>query len=262
MIINGRQIAEDIKQELKAELEGKNLVLAVIWVGDDPATGKFVALKKKFGEAIGVEVRVLECGEEITEEELAEQMQKLADDSGVNGIIVQLPLPKQINVSRILNLIPANKDVDALTDDASVLSPVTGAVKEIFERNNVDLNNKRIVVVGKGKLVGRPTAIWLAQEGYEVEIVDRSTKDLAGALLGAEVIISGVGEPGLIKPGFIQEGVVLIDAGTSESAGKLAGDADPACAEKCALFTPVPGGVGPITVAIIFKNLIQLATDN
>ncbi len=174
MIVDGRKIAEDIKQELKEKFGSwprqRRASLAVIWVGDDPATGKFVALKKKFGEAIGVAVRVLEYDDEITEEELAEQVQKLADDGGVNGIIVQLPLPKQINASRILNLIPAKKDVDALTDDASVLAPVTGAVKEILERNNIDLYNKKIVVVGKGKLVGRPTAIWLAQEGYEVEI--------------------------------------------------------------------------------------------
>ncbi|MEI6495003.1 MAG: bifunctional 5,10-methylenetetrahydrofolate dehydrogenase/5,10-methenyltetrahydrofolate cyclohydrolase, partial [bacterium] len=200
-----------------------------------------------------------EYTDEITEEELAEQVQRLADDSGINGIIVQLPLPKHINASKILNLVPAHKDVDALNADASVLSPVTGAIREILERNNVDLNNKKIVVVGKGKLVGMPTAIWLSQEGYEVEIVDKNTKDLAGVLQDADVIISGAGVAKLIKPEAIKEGVILIDAGTSEDGGALVGDADSACAGKCSLFTPVPGGVGPITVAVIFKNLASLS---
>lgn len=258
MIIDGRQIAKDIKQELKAKLWGRGLVLAVIWVGDDPATAKFVALKKKFGEAVGVDVRVMEYTNEITEEELSEQLQRLANDPGINGIIVQLPLPKHIDVSKILNLVPTSKDVDALNVDASVLSPVTGAIKEILERNNIDLNNKRIVVIGKGRLVGMPTAIWLSQEGYDVEIIEKSLKNKEEIIKQADIIISGAGVPRLIKPDMIKDGVIIIDAGTSEDGGALVGDADPACADRCALFTPVPGGVGPITVAVIFKNLAEL----
>jgi methylenetetrahydrofolate dehydrogenase (NADP+)/methenyltetrahydrofolate cyclohydrolase len=218
-----------------------------------------VALKKKFGEAVGVDVRVMEYDKEITEEELAEQVQRLSDDSGIHGVVVQLPLPKHISAEKILNLVPVRKDVDALNADASVLSPVVGAIKEIFERNNVDLNNKKIVIVGKGKLVGMPTAIWLAQEGYEVEMLDKKNSNLQSELKEMDVIISGAGVPGLITPDMLKPGAVLIDAGTTESAGKLAGDADPACADKCSLFTPVPGGVGSVTVAVIFKNLSSLS---
>lgn len=268
MIIDGRKIAEEIKHELKEKLARRGLVLAVILVGDDPASRKFVERKIKFGEAVGVEVRLFEYEENITETDLAGEVEKLANDNGTAGIVIQLPLPRQINTSKILNLIPASKDVDALSENASVLAPVVGAVKEILERSGVDLAGKRVLVIGQGKLVGRPVAIWLAQEGYEVETADINTKNLAELTKKADVIISGAGRPGLIKPemlarptrGGLKDGVVLIDAGTSEQSGKLAGDADPACAEKCSLFTPVPGGVGPITVAMIFKNLLQLVS--
>jgi methylenetetrahydrofolate dehydrogenase (NADP+)/methenyltetrahydrofolate cyclohydrolase len=172
--------------------------------------------------------------------------------------VVQLPLPKQINANKILDLIPSDKDVDALSENASVLAPVAGAVREVLERNQVELEGKKILVVGQGRLVGRPVAIWLAQEGYEVETADINTKNLAELTNRADVIITGVGKPGLIKLEDIKEGAILIDTGTSESAGKLMGDVDPTCAVKCSLLSPVPGGVGPITVAMIFKNLLQL----
>ena len=259
MIIDGRQIAENLKQEITESIEDKGLVLAVILVGDDSASQKFVKQKKKFGEEIGVEVRVQEYEADITEEDLAAEIEKLANKNDIDGIVVQLPLPKHINTSKILDLIPAQKDVDALTENASVLPPVTGAIKEIIERCHVELEGKRIMVVGKGKLVGRPTAIWLAQEGYDVEVLDRSTKVIEDKLRSADVIISGIGVSKFIKPDMVKSGAVLIDGGTSEDGGAIAGDADPACAEKCSLFTPVPGGVGPITVAMLFKNLTILA---
>lgn len=260
MIINGKEIADTIKAELKQSFEGNKSALAVVLVGDDPASRKFVERKIKFGTEVGVEVRLFEYETDITEEDLEEEVEKLANKEEIKGIVVQLPLPKQINTGKILNLIPASKDVDALTDNASVLAPVAVAVKEILERSQINLEGKKILVVGQGRLVGRPVAIWLAQEGYDVETADISTKNLSEMTLRADIIISGVGKPGLIKPENIKEGVVLIDAGTSESAGKLVGDIDPACADKSLLFSPVPGGVGPITVAMIFKNLLQLVS--
>ena len=272
MIIDGKKISEEIKAELKERLIGRRLILTVVLVGDDPASTKFVERKKKFGEAIGVEMRVLEFGADILEVDLAEEINKLANNERVSGIVVQLPLPKQINTNKILNLIPAEKDVDALTDNASVDSPVVEAVMEVLRRGHVDLTGKKILVVGQGQLVGRPIAICLAQAGHEVEVVDINTKNLREKTLVADVIISGVGKAGLIKPemmaspklsvGGIKEGVVLIDCGTSEQNGQLAGDIDPACADKASLFTPVPGGVGPVVVAKIFENLIKLAKIN
>jgi len=262
MIVDGKALAGDIKKDLKNKLAGRSLRLDVILVGDNLASLKYVERKKKFGEEIGVEVIVHDLMGDMAQADLEEEIIKLVNEERVNGIIVQLPLPVQIDAQKILNLIPAEKDVDAFGSEAKVLPPTVGAIKEILERNNVELENKKIVVVGQGQLVGRPVAVWLTQEGREVELVDINTKNPDAILRGADVIISGVGKPGLITPDKIKEGVVLIDAGTAESGGQLVGDADPACASKCLLFTPVPGGVGPLTVAMLFKNLLELNSQS
>jgi methylenetetrahydrofolate dehydrogenase (NADP+) / methenyltetrahydrofolate cyclohydrolase len=269
MIVNGRALAEDIKTELKQKTQNKNLRLDVILVGDNIVSEKYVARKKKMGEEIGVEVVVHELLSDIAQVDLEEEIEKLNNNERVNGIIIQLPLPArmssdgpaQIDEQNILNLVSPEKDIDALGSETRVLSPTVGAIKEILERNNIDLKNKKAVVLGKGKLVGRPVAIWLTQEGANVEIIDSKTAEVDSIKLlqNADIIVSGVGKPSLITPDKIKEGVVLIDAATSEQNGSLKGDADPACADKCSLFTPVPGGVGPLTVVMLFKNLLELS---
>jgi methylenetetrahydrofolate dehydrogenase (NADP+)/methenyltetrahydrofolate cyclohydrolase len=260
MIVDGKALAEEIKKTLRLALlaRGKDWRLDVVAVGEDKVSWKYVERKKKVGEEIGVEVVVHELMSDITEEDFVSEIEKLNNDERVKGIIVQLPLPSQINEQKILNLVLPEKDLDALNNEARVLSPTVGAIKEILERKNVDLKNKKIVVVGNGKLVGRPVSIWLMQEGVNVEVIDMETKNPEVILHEADIIISGVGKPGLITPDKIKEGVVLIDAGTAESGGQLKGDAELACADKCSLFTPVPGGVGPLTVVMLFKNLLEL----
>lgn len=258
MVIDGNKLAQEIKQGLELQARGKDLRLAVVRVGEDPVSERYVERKKKLGLDIGVEVVVYEYSSTIMEDDLVQEVARLATDQRINGIIVQLPLPPEINEQRILDLIPPDKDVDALGLEARVLPPTVGAVKEILERNNIELIGKKAVVLGKGKLVGRPVAIWLTQEGAEVSVIDSKTNDPASLLKQADIIISGVGRSDLITPEVIKEGVVLIDAGTSEQSGQLVGDANPACAGKCSLFTPVPGGVGPLTVVMLFKNLLEL----
>lgn len=258
MLLEGKVLSGKIKEELKIKLGNKKLRLDIILVGDNLASQKYVERKKKFGEEIGVEVVVHEYQADVLESDLFEEVKRLDNDEKVNGLIVQLPLPKQIDPNKILTLISSGKDVDALTREPRVLSPMVGAIKEIFDRSNISLKNKKIAVIGNGKLVGQPVSVWLSQEGYDVSIIDLETKNSAEIIKEADVVISGVGKPGLITPDKIKKGVVLIDAGTSESGGQLYGDADPACAEKCSLFTPVPGGVGPLTVAMLFKNLLKL----
>ena len=262
MIIDGKALAEKIKQALRLALlaQGKNLRLDVILVGDNIVSEKYVERKKKIGEEIGVEVVVHELLEDISPIDLEEEIKKLSNDERVNGIIVQLPLPPQIDEQKILNLVAPEKDVDALNSEAKVLSPTVGAIREILNRNLVSIKGKKVAVVGKGKLVGRPVAIWLTQEGADVAVIDSKTADADSTRLlqNADIIVSGVGKPGLVTPDKIREGVVLIDAATSEQNGSLKGDADPACATKCSLFTPVPGGVGPLTVVMLFKNLLEL----
>ncbi|MFA6254104.1 MAG: bifunctional 5,10-methylenetetrahydrofolate dehydrogenase/5,10-methenyltetrahydrofolate cyclohydrolase [Candidatus Paceibacterota bacterium] len=261
MIVDGKKLADDIKTTLRLALlaQGKNLRLDVILVGDNLVSQKYVKRKKKVGEEIGIEVIVHELMREITQIELEEEIENLNNNERVNGIIVQLPLPPQIDQEKILNLVSPDKDIDALSREAKVLSPTVGAIREILEKNKVSLAGKRVVVVGNGKLVGRPVSVWLTQEGVSVEVIDIDTKNPEEALLQADIIVSGVGKPGLITSDKIKEGVVLIDAGTAESGGQLKGDADPACAEKCSLFTPVPGGVGSLTVVMLFKNLLELS---
>jgi len=259
MIVDGKKIQDEILEKLKKNFESIFCaVMAVVWVGDDPATAKFIEYKKKVAEKIGVKLCLFEYEDTITQADLEKAVEKLAVDQDIQGIIVQLPLPKTIDAQKIIELIPQDKDVDALGQEARVLSPIVLAVKEILVKYNISLVSNKFVVVGQGKLVGRPVAVWLAGEGADVVAINSQTKDITSQLRQADVIISGIGQPGFIVPEMIKEGVALIDAGTSEQAGRLAGDIDPACADKASLFTPVPGGVGPIVLAKLFTNLWKL----
>lgn len=269
MIIDGRVIAKKLELKLKEEVSsfGRPLRLDVILVGDDKASAQFVTIKEKFGQSIGIEVRRHEYEAEVSEGDLIDLITRLNNEEKTSGIIIQLPLPTHLNSEALVNLISPHKDVDALGKEARVLSPVVGAVQEILEQSQVSLENKKVVVLGQGKLVGRPIAVWLTQVGAKVETADKDTKNVPELLQTAEIIVTGIGQPHFIKPEMIKDGVVLIDAGTSDlpagrqgRRGGLAGDADPSCAARCAVFTPVPGGVGPITVAKIFENLLALSS--
>ncbi len=261
-LIDGKKIKDEILAELKEKFSIiGGAVLAVVWVGDDPATAKFVEYKKKVAEKIGVDLRLFEYEDTISQEDLEQGVNRLIIDREISGIIVQLPLPKQIDVDKIISLIPPEKDVDALSKDPKVKSPVVGAVEEILERYKVSLTSNKFVVAGQGKLVGRPVTIWLASRGAEVSVFDRQTKDTNSLLIQADVIISGMGQPEFIIPSMVKDDVILIDAGTSEQGGRLAGDIDPACAAKAKLFTPVPGGLGPVVLAKLFENLWKLSNS-
>ncbi len=157
----------------------------------------------------------------------------------------------------MLKAVPPSHDIDVLNPlTTTVLSPVVGAIKEILKLHEVPVFEKHVVVVGSGKLVGRPVAAWFMEQGSSVSIVTRDTSDIVFYTKNADIIVLGAGSPRMLTPDMIKEGVVILDAGTSEDGGVLAGDADPACAEKASLFTPVPGGVGPITVAVLLRNVV------
>jgi methylenetetrahydrofolate dehydrogenase (NADP+)/methenyltetrahydrofolate cyclohydrolase len=175
------------------------------------------------------------------------------------GVIVQMPLPAQINLGDVLAALPPEKDVDAVSEGQTfVKAPVAEAVSEVLRRADVVARGKRAVVVGAGKLVGAPVAELLTELGADVSIITRNEGSLLD-LKDADIAVLGAGDPGFVKPRMLKEGVVLIDAGTSEASGRLVGDAEPACAEVASVFTPVPGGIGPIAVAMIFKNLFMLS---
>ncbi|MBX4192298.1 bifunctional 5,10-methylenetetrahydrofolate dehydrogenase/5,10-methenyltetrahydrofolate cyclohydrolase [Candidatus Parcubacteria bacterium] len=238
MIINGKQIAEEIITELGESLRGKKLGIVV--GTPDPATESFVKIKTRVAERLGVEVVRGEFNDLV---------------QNCDGVIVQLPHP---DAEKLIAAIPPQKDLDAIGPNPLVLAPVAGAIAEILNRNSVEVKNKKAVVVGAGRLVGAPAAALLKELGADVSVVTQSEGNLS-ALKDADIVVLGAGQPGFIKPEMLKQGVILIDAGTSEAGGKLAGDADPACADVASIFTPVPGGIGPIAVAMIFKNLSQLS---
>lgn len=186
-----------------------------------------------------------------------------------DAVIVQLPLPPDMNERAVLDAIPLAADADVLSHAAyerflkdepgALLPPVVCAVAEILERAGVTVGGKRALVIGNGRLVGAPVQAWLAREGAEVSVLTREDFDTKhSALKEADIVVSGAGSPHLITPDLLTPGVVLIDAGTSESNGAIVGDFDPDCAEVASVFTPVPGGVGPVAVACLFKNVAEL----
>ncbi len=271
MIIDGKKLAEEIKESLKDEVSkiGKKLRLAVVKVGEDKVTEKFLEQKKKFGEAIGIDVRIYEMPADISTGKLREKVSEIVHIKESDGVIIQLPLPSQINTQYILDAIILEKDPDMLSSKSigafsvgrsKILPPVVGAIKFIFEKNSIELKGKRVAVVGAGRLVGKPAATWLVGQGGTVSIADEFTSPVHLTLITkhSDIIISGAGKPNLIQPDMVSEGVVAIDCGASEEAGKIVGDLNPKISEKASLFSPVPGGVGPLTVAMLFKNLVEL----
>ncbi len=259
-IVDGRALALGLKNKLKEEARtGVPAIMAVISVGSNEVTTRYINRKIAFGADIGVEVRHFDLMETTTQAEILALLQSLNNDESITGVIVQLPLPFQLNTAEILGVIDPKKDADALSIDSLVDSPVVLAIREIFQAFGVEPRGKKAVVIGQGRLVGKPAGVFLAGAGADVKQFDLDKKEgWEDSLRQADIIVTGAGVPGLIKPAMLKPGVVLIDAATSESNGKLAGDADPLCAEVCSVFTPVPGGVGPLTIACLFKNILTL----
>mgnify|MGYP001584455448 CR=1 FL=1 len=261
MIIDGRALAKEIlaRAKTRAQKLPRPPLVVALTASDTPATRSYLAIKQKRAEDAGCIFETRTLGAKF-------------DDA--DAVIVQLPVPVGVNQKEVCDAIPVEKDADVLSSAAraqfemmglrnpSLLPPVVGAVREIFMQNGIEAKGKRAVVIGDGWLVGNPCAKWLVQQGSDVEVVTLESGNLTAALRAADIIVSGAGSPHLIKPEMLQQGLALLDAGTSESDGALVGDADPACADKCSLFTPVPGGVGPVSVACLFENVVTLAERN
>lgn len=246
MIIDGKKISENILSEIRKEIEKKQLKLklAAVLVGDDYASRIYVRKKQEACEKVGIAFELFNFPKDITQKMLKEEVRKIAEDPDVSGIIVQLPVPKGISADEVMKAIPDRKNVEKI-------SPVVCAVQRILDDYDISLENKTIVLVGRGKLVGGPLSDWLDKKGEKFFGIER-IKD-------ADVVISGVGKPKLITKDMVKDGVVVIDVGFSHDKDKKAvGDVDfKEVAEKASLITPVPGGVGPITVACLLRNLLQ-----
>ncbi len=263
MIVDGLALAQKIKQDLKIKVQNMNQVLtmAIVLVGENRASLSYIEKKRAMASEIGIKTRLIKLPVNITQNDLLSVIDSLNQDESISGVIVQLPLPENVDSKLILNRVSQLKDIDALGENSLVLSPVVVAVEAILNEYKVDLLDKKITILGKGKLVGQPIARWLEGLGLNYMIYDRQTKEdeLLSVLNKTDVLFLGIGKPYFIKPEMVKSGVVIIDAGTSEESGKLAGDADPLCAEVASIFTPVPGGVGPLTVVSLFSNVVTLA---
>ena len=268
MIIEGKQVANDIRQRIHEQTRrGEHrLALGVVVVHQNFTMNTFVDVKKRFGESVNVSVNVINVPPHSQKtEELLHVLLRASREN--DGLVLQLPLPRNYALDEVLNLFPLSHDVDVIGATAyqqfeegrlPFLPPVVAAFAELLERYQVVLAGKKVVVVGEGRLVGAPAAIWARRLGALVTVANSQTVDLGALTRDADVVILGAGVPGLLTPDMVKQDVIVFDAGTSEVEGSLQGDAAPEVAEKASLFTPTPGGIGPITVAKLFENLLVL----
>ncbi len=276
-LIDGKRISTEIKDELreKAALlkeQGKEACLAVILVGNDPASTVYVGNKKKACEYIGIRSLSYELPEETTEEELLELIAKLNEDKSVNGILVQLPLPKQIDEDKVISAIAPEKDVDGFHPTSvgnlcigrkGFVSCTPAGIIQLLKRSGVAMEGKECVIVGRSNIVGKPMALLMLRENATVTVCHSRTKDLKEITKRADILIVAIGKPKFITADYVKEGAVVIDVGIHRGEdGKLCGDVkfDEVC-EHTSLITPVPGGVGPMTIAMLMNNCIQSAEE-
>lgn len=274
-IIDGKAVSAKVKEQVRKEAEtlkekGIEIGLAVVIVGDNPASRVYVNNKKKACAEVGFNSYEYALPEETTETELLELVEKLNNDDKVNGILVQLPLPKQINENAIINAIRPEKDVDAfhpenvghiMIGDFSFLPCTPAGVMELIAETGVDVCGKNCVVIGRSNIVGKPMAMLLLHKNGTVTICHSKTKNLAEICSQADVLVAAVGKAGFVTPDMVKEGAVVIDVGMNRNAeGKLCGDVDyAACFDKAGYITPVPGGVGPMTIAMLMRNTLTAA---
>lgn len=272
-IIDGKKISAEIKDELKEQVEayraqGREICLAVIQVGDDPASCVYVRNKKKACEYVGIRSLSYELPGETTEEELLSLVEELNARADVNGILVQLPLPEQINEEKVLNAISPLKDVDGFhpmnvgalcIGKQGFVSCTPAGVIQLLKRSGISISGKECVVVGRSNIVGKPMALLLLRENGTVTVAHSRTADLKEVTRRADILVVAVGRPRMITAEYVREGAVVIDVGIHrDENNKLCGDVDYASvASRCSAITPVPGGVGPMTIAMLMKNCVE-----
>lgn len=262
-IVDGRAIALEIKNEVALQVEGLGLSPTLAIVACDPnfETVTYLELKERIATSLGIALSKNILPKSASTKEMIEAV--LAAASSNDGVLVQLPLPHHIDTAAVLKAIPKTKDVDAFSyqgEATEVLPPVIGAIDAIAKLHQVDFAGKQVVILGQGRLVGGPALLYAKSKGALVTICDKETKDVESLTINADIIILGVGKANLLTASMVKPGVVVFDAGASEEGGVLVGDADPEVTDKAALITPVPGGIGPLTIAILFRNLLKLQT--
>ena len=271
-IISGKDIAQAILDSIKTEINklSKPPKLVIISYNANKASSQYISLKTEKAAEVGIECDKLDwSSQDLDSCKLA--MQKLASDVSVDGIIVQLPVTGLDNFQDVLNLIPASKDVDGLSEaslislkeNKQVLIPATPkAILEIIEKENIELNNKNILIIGQGKLVGLPLGIILKNKRLNITTADASTNNLSDLTIDADIIITATGSPKLLTGNMVKDGVIVLDAGAAESDGRTIGDVEYESVEpKCSLISKVPGGIGPVTVACLLENVLEVSSN-
>lgn len=274
-IIDGKMISAQIKEEMKSEVlalkeHGISVGLAVVLVGDDPASKVYVGNKKKACEALGIDSYEYLLPEDTSEDELLSLVEKLNADENVDGILVQLPLPRHLDEKKVINAISPSKDVDAfhpinvgkiMIGDYTFAPCTPAGIIELIERSGISLDGKNCTVIGRSNIVGKPMSMLLLHKNATVTICHSRTKNLNEVVKNADVVVAAVGRAKFVTADMIKDGAVVIDVGINRMEnGKLCGDVDfESVAPKCSYITPVPGGVGPMTIAMLMKNTVAAA---
>ncbi len=275
MIFNGKEESKKILDILRTEVSNLPFVpeFSDILVGHDGPSIRYVNKKKQVAESIGVKFIDSNFEEDATEDQIISRIKELSARPNMCGIIVQLPLPDNINTDNILNAVPIELDVDALSQkynenfyntdnfEGSIILPTVLAISNILKIATPDIRGKKIAIVGQGRLVGKPLAHFLKSQSDLVSTIDKNTDDSQKSeiLKEADIVISAVGKPNLINKDDVKDGVIIIDAGTMEIENTLVGDVNRIVEEKASFITPTPGGVGPMTVASLMQNVISVA---
>lgn len=272
-IIDGKAISAEIKEELKEKVaeykkQGVEITLAVVKVGNDPASAVYVRNKEKACEYVGITSRTLALPEETTEEEVLKVVNDLNEDKAVNGILVQLPLPKHIDESKVLLAIDSNKDVDGfhpvnvgkmVIGEETFLPCTPAGIIEMLKRTDVEISGKECVVIGRSNIVGKPMSMLMLKENATVTIAHSRTKDLKEVTKRADILVAAIGKAKFVTADYVKEGAVIIDVGMDrDENGKLCGDVDfDSVSQVASAITPVPGGVGPMTVTMLLVNCLR-----
>lgn len=269
-ILNGKKISEKISANLEKEIKRSNLKLrlAVIQVSENAVSQIFISQKEKACQKTGIAFKLYKFPAKINCEELKKGIIRIVKNPINSGVIIQLPLPQKFFPEEFLNLIPKEKDVDCLSEKSlgkfyqgtlEILPPTVNGILSLLKNYKIKVMGKNVVVIGAGRLVGFPLAVQLLKEKATLLVLNEFTRDAPSFIKKADILISGVGKPGLIKGRMVKKGVVIIDAGTILKKGELVGDVDfKNVSKKASYITPVPGGVGPMTVAYLLENLVKL----
>jgi len=273
IVIDGKKIAIEIKNNISKDIKksGRKLGLGTILVGDDPGSKAYVDGKHRDCEEVGISSIKINLPSTATEAEIINEVERLNNDSNCTGFIVQLPLPESVNTNKVLSKINPKKDADGLhplnlgnlvLSNNSVIPCTPRAILEIFERYEINLSGSNLLIIGRGNTVGRPLSILLSQKPIDatVTLAHSKSKNLESLMKNADILIAALGIKHFVKPNMIKPGAVVIDVGITRSANGLLGDVDPSVTEVASYFTPMPGGVGPLTRAMLLANLVELSS--